>query len=206
MGPRLFSRGYASKRLWKRSRIPGFNGATTFQPWIRGELFVVGVWRQEFQWGHDFSAVDTWASARGWMKSEKFQWGHDFSAVDTRESRPAPPVPQCFNGATTFQPWIHELRLLERRRRSGFNGATTFQPWIPGLLRSSCPRHWRRFNGATTFQPWILEELLHPGSVVVVSMGPRLFSRGYMQYELIERITALAGFNGATTFQPWIPV
>ena len=35
-----------------------------------------------------------------------------------------------FNGATAFQPWIHDIALWNVRLVAAFNGATAFQPWI----------------------------------------------------------------------------
>ena len=184
----------------------------------------------KFQWGHGFSAVDTWRTIpigmsprwrrfngattfQPWIPrttprrekpKETFQWGHDFSAVDTRPGeQQGHPRGSRFNGATTFQPWIPPRRVRNRTPFRRFNGATTFQPWIlRGRLRHSAHRS-PRFNGATTFQPWIPQQALGHHRVVVVSMGPRLFSRGYAgNKEILEGHRA--GFNGATTFQPWI--
>ena len=95
---------------------------------------------KRFQWGHDFSAVDTWSVEDALEAMEMFQWGHDFSAVDTDEDvqllkhfitvsmgprlfsrgygwprKRQSSSGRCFNGATTFQPWIHH----ETVRRSG---------------------------------------------------------------------------------------
>ena len=36
-----------------------FNGATAFQPWIRGNRVVILVTQVELQWSHGFSAMDT---------------------------------------------------------------------------------------------------------------------------------------------------
>jgi len=41
-------------------------------------------YQEEFQWGHDFSAMDTVVRQRLLVDpANKFQWGHDFSAMDT---------------------------------------------------------------------------------------------------------------------------
>ena len=64
------------------------------------------------------------------------QWSHDLSAMDTRGShlwqmrtwRP-------FNGAMTFQPWIHPQPKPVVITYSTFNGAMTFQPWIRRIIR-----------------------------------------------------------------------
>ena len=108
MGPRLFSRGYVvlSRANLSRANLVSM-GPRLFSRGYR-EMFVVCEWVEEFQWGHDFSAVDTriivhaprntmscfngattfqpWIP-RPWSKHPStvslFQWGHDFSAVDT---------------------------------------------------------------------------------------------------------------------------
>jgi len=62
-----------------------FNGATTFQPWIL-QASISGCLKGlfPFQWGHDFSAMDTVVRQRLLVDpANKFQWGHDFSAMDT---------------------------------------------------------------------------------------------------------------------------
>ena len=65
----------------------------------------------------------------------------------------------------------------------GFNGATTLQSW----KREQAVNCWLAvagFNGATTLQSWKLRETLFPSNVpFVVSMGPRHYSRGNLQYE-----------------------
>ncbi len=92
---------------------------------------------------------------------------------------------------------------ISRRDRRFFNGATTLQPWI---LRNRWPSRVGKENS---------------------SMGPRLFSRGYIEdaRDEIEGCSLQWGhdssavdttdacdmphpphfFNGATTLQPWIP-
>ena len=63
-----------------------------------------------FQWGHDFSAMDTTQMhTYRCYGCQAFQWGHDFSAMDTLE-----------------------LGGSSGSHGGGFNGAMTFQPWIPG--------------------------------------------------------------------------
>ena len=64
MGPRLFSHGYVKE----------YTGATE---------------ATAFQWGHDFSAMDTSDKTGNVTLVQKFQWGHDFSAMDTSEVDPA---------------------------------------------------------------------------------------------------------------------
>ncbi len=84
------------------------------------------------QFGHDFSAVETWKKANPGYGITVLQFGHDFSAVETL----APGVLAFLGGAS-------------------FNSATTFQPWKPVFKGAIiCPI--TRFNSATTFQPWKL--------------------------------------------------
>jgi hypothetical protein len=81
IGRRPFSRGYCGRTRDPSLRTPGFNWATTFQPWIPVYLRIAGVRQPILQLGHDLSAVDTWSWQGG-------------SRSCTR-----------FNCATTFQPW-----------------------------------------------------------------------------------------------------
>ena len=71
-----------------QANLVSFNGATTFQPWrledTNGKVAPV-FYTNEFQWSHDFSAMET---------THKLAWLNQ--------------VHRCFNGATTFQPWRHE--------------------------------------------------------------------------------------------------
>ena len=63
--------------------------------------------RDEFQWGHDFSAMDRQVADDIPTAYGEFQWGHDFSAMDSSAAPNSSIVGiLCFNGATTFQPWI----------------------------------------------------------------------------------------------------
>ena len=162
-------------------KMRGFNGATTFQPWIHAgsitDLRMAGcVSMGPRLFSHGYSMNVSGALRR----IKTFQWGHDFSAMDTAQSieylfDPA----DGFNGATTFQPWILQGCSWFKLLSDSFNGATTFQPWIHRFPRLNgrrrdmfqwghdfsamdtviCLAHYnkrrRSFNGATTFQPWI---------------------------------------------------
>ena len=96
----------------------------------------------------------------------------------------------------TFQPWILEQLGNERERFLTFNGAMTFQPWIhrseadrtgqevpPSM--EPCPfshgynditgrtsRAVAPFNGAMTFQPWIHRNRLKQREQRLPSMEP----------------------------------
>ena len=61
----------------------GFNGATAFQPWIRSRPVCICELAVGLQWGHSFSAVDTWNLDYKISDIYQLQWGHSFSAVDT---------------------------------------------------------------------------------------------------------------------------
>ena len=108
-----------------------------------------------------------------------------------------------------------------------FNGATTFQPWkckstVVGLISEKFLLQWGHDFSAV--------EMFREGATIKVrisdaSMGPRLFSRGNVDGEIVpgfqrtlqwghdfsavEIISFDGGwdmeksFNGATTFQPW---
>ena len=80
--PEVMVRGPVSPH--RRGEEDGFNGATTFQPWIELQYARRAIELFKFQWGHDFSAMDR--EERGVIKD-----GNRYEG---------------FNGATTFQPWI----------------------------------------------------------------------------------------------------
>ena len=136
---------------------------------------------------------------------------------------------QCFNGATTFQPWkCSSMLSWPASCRACFNGATTFQPWkcdcsarLSAQLRML---QWGHDFSAVEIiirSRWTCscEDLLqwgHDFSAVeisgrwalqharlVASMGPRLFSRGNDRSSTSESGPQELSFNGATTFQPW---
>ena len=58
-----------------------------------------------------------------------FSHGYRGIRVTTRPGR------WCFNWATTFQPWIQNLRGKGEKGNIGFNWATTFQPWIRHFVK-----------------------------------------------------------------------
>ena len=154
-----------------------FNGAMTFQPWI--QQFASHKFRRRQSCFNGAMTFQPWIRV-GYLVSrmvlDAFQWGHDFSAMDTSKTaivRAA--ITVGFNGAMTFQPWIPPASSSSGPASAGrFNGAMTFQPWIrAGELAHYFYRH-PGFNGAMTFQPWIRvwrRRLLRrlPGRV---SMGP----------------------------------
>ena len=182
-GPRLFSRGYAQLAAKAQTN------------------------ESLFQWGHDFSAVDTCDGLRGsdldshvsmgprlfsrgyygpWVKgapsSERFRWGHRFSAVDTSTM-----IKILKALGLSFQ-WGH-----------GFSAANTRASLTVHQVREF------RFNGAMAFQPWILVVvILVIVEVFGVSMGPWLFSRGYRTGTVTSRPTAATfqwghGFSAVDT-------
>ena len=156
------------------------------------------------QWGHVFSDVEIFFSARMASRFFILQWGHVFSDV---EMSPRPWIcPWC----VTLQ-WGHVFSDVEIGRCRGvpprglglFNGATSFQTWKsppPRLqnrehCRSSMgPRLFRRGNrtgGRQKFCFFVFLQWGHVFSDVEItkpsqffavwtssSMGPRLFRRG----------------------------
>ena len=89
--------------------MTAFNGATTFQPWIR---------RPKLSgFPAKLSAFNGATTFQPWIRRHP-------AAIRTAWS-------PAFNGATTFQPWIRPgPGRAHCRLRPPFNGATTFQPWI----------------------------------------------------------------------------
>ena len=158
-----------------------FNGATTFQPWI-----LENAWE----------LIDTRLQVS--MGPRLFSRGY------AREKEIGRDGEEGFNGATTFQPWIPALEGSCPNKNLGFNGATTFQPWIHEIYarKGSASKHlfqWGHDFSAVDTDADIAQTVL--GSMV--SMGPRLFSRGYFTGANLTDAD-LSSFNGATTFQPWI--
>ena len=131
MGPRLFSRGntpghrpeteppvvlqwghdFSAVEIQDCSRLqfsrdPGFNGATTFQPWKCDRPVVLIELYPLLQWGHDFSAVEIKGIGhlgRGIISASMgprlFSRGNGILVNNDMINSPR------FNGATTFQPW-----------------------------------------------------------------------------------------------------
>ena len=128
----------------------------TFQPWIPQNQDILKELRKILQWSHDLSAMDTWMTEEQALADVDLQWSHDLSAMDTLLS-PAGAI--FYNhlqwshdlSAMDTCPWVDATG---NAVPESFNGAMTFQPWIPGwcaICRASTPT----FNGAMTFQPWI---------------------------------------------------
>ena len=205
MEPRPFSHGYGPLSIRDSPPAGSFNGATTFQPWIRDGDAPVYAAATDLQWSHDLSAMDT---ARypfvirlrldPSMEPRPFSHGY---ATGMRRSTPQRPT---FNGATTFQPWIPDGAWIELAASQwAFNGATTFQPWIRATIGSD--------GLASMYLQWSHDlsamDTRHreraDGAAHTPSMEPRPFSHGYKTSDswLLPTITS---FNGATTFQPWI--
>ena len=179
MGPRPFSRGNIESRKPCTVHHLASMGPRPFSRGNKSSRLLLYGFQSTLQWGHDLSAVETPPSSAG-------------SAGDN-----------CFNGATTFQPWKHvhlpnwkERNILAsmgprpfsrgnlaksltgRAKLLSFNGATTFQPWKLDQWRTSRPLTCS-FNGATTFQPWKPHHFAGDQfDESPASMGPRPFSRG----------------------------
>jgi len=185
-----------------------FNGAMTFQPWIRyrgkkddksGKDASMEPWLfshgyvieakkmtnqvKMLQWSHDFSAMDTFSRYVNTFYEYKLQWSHDFSAMDTWKNVIRGLVDDAsFNGAMTFQPWI----LQDSSHRHFRTPFASMEPWLFShgyLYPDFCVySEDKGFNGAMTFQPWIqIRRMWRPD-------------------------TEHYRFNGAMTFQPWIHV
>ena len=160
-----------------------FNGATTFQPWIR-DIVLVKLGEQEqhpsmeprpFSHGYlvDLTDVSTNIAV--------LQWSHDLSAMDTT-------LFCCTVAATTFLQWSHDLSAMDTRHRSQKICRPADLQWSHDLSAMDTCLHecehdsgHSAFNGATTFQPWIhLAQLLGAAHDGLPSMEPRPFSHGYL--------------------------
>ena len=183
MEPRPFSHGY--RQDWKGS-FPfclAFNGATTFQPWIRLRLATCCCRGQPFNgattfqpWirlrlatcccrGQPFNGATTF---QPWIRRGLssilslpgiLQWSHDLSAMDTAGAAHT----VVADGLPSMEPRPFSHGYVRCEQSSGpvlfpFNGATTFQPWIPTEAPPASDSV-IAFNGATTFQPWIPRHL-----------------------------------------------
>jgi hypothetical protein len=126
MGPRLFSHGYRNKRRivsfmeerfngattfqpWIPSMkklqtflMSGFNGATTFQPWIQERKKDVFSFLGMFQWGHDFSAMDTAAIFWPLLLSKKSRFSRG-SSTSYKTFRMSTLVRRHFRYAEAFR-------------------------------------------------------------------------------------------------------
>ena len=58
-----WSHGFSAMDTWRYrltwTRLIAFNGATAFQPWIRGLAYLRFIQPVGLQWSHGFSAMDT---------------------------------------------------------------------------------------------------------------------------------------------------
>ena len=61
-GATTFQPWIAGRQIWETDSLgqARFNGATTFQPWIGERTTAKQVGSSTFQWGHDFSAMDSY--------------------------------------------------------------------------------------------------------------------------------------------------
>ena len=90
-----------------------FNGATSFQKWIDLVVRLTLLTFSPFQWSHFFSEMDRLVRRDHKIGVRKvFQWSHFFSEMDrvaccfpgrSRDFR--------FNGATSFQKWIADIKI-----------------------------------------------------------------------------------------------
>ena len=87
-----------------------FNGAMTFQPWIRRSRPRWQASRIRFNGAMTFQPWIQVGSKQHLLKFYQLQWSHDLSAMDTT-GLPIQALQHqaCFNGAMTFQPWIHDV-------------------------------------------------------------------------------------------------
>ena len=155
MGPRLFSRGNKVVPEGGKAKGTGFNGAAAFQPRKRK------------------------ARARCPSVVEQLQWGRGFSAAETRTVFAFPcRHPTGFNGAAAFQPRkLGAVPIWSCARRASmgprlFSRGNTLEDALVGFVHNAAsmgPRLFSRGNICAN----------NPGLIVArASMGPRLFSRG----------------------------
>ena len=114
MGPRPFSRGNGVSAV--AGRFPyygGFNGATAFQPWKSARNLRHAPSARWLQWGHGLSAVEIVLRSELVVEADAASMGpRPFSRGNGRREARRGPGPRSFNGATAFQPWKSERRML----------------------------------------------------------------------------------------------
>ena len=180
--PRLFSHGDLRECYRDENWKERFNSATTFQPWRLPYWIPKHLGFGLFQFGHDFSAMETALSARcptvGDVVSIRPRL---FSHGDKKITEEAGSRLGSFNSATTFQPWrpqpwrrgIRSVWSVSIRPRLFSHGDPV------GWLEISDIREIWSFNSATTFQPWRRGSKMASASQNPrVSIRPRLFSHG----------------------------
>ena len=116
MEPRPFSHGYAADAAVIPPPVSSFNGATTFQPWIRVRQNRRRRPVQGLQWSHDLSAMDTFAVFVRLEVSAVLQWSHDLSAMDTLSSLPH------LRWHALLQ-WSHDLSAMDTRNAPDGNAS-----------------------------------------------------------------------------------
>ncbi len=139
--------------------MQSFNSATTFQPWkletLRAERvakLAASIRPRLFSRGN-FSSPDVPANpAMASIRPRLFSRGNKNDSPARR------PFLQCFNSATTFQPWKHD-----GKKRFSCNQA----------LASIRPRLFSRGNDQ--------QEADNAHQLIMASIRPRLFSRGNKQ-------------------------
>ena len=211
---------------------PGFNGATTFQPWKPPSTRTEGSPRWSFNgattfqpWkpvhtGRPHTIVRSFNGAttfQPWKLSGlasveeqtlPLQWGHDLSAVETRGTgRGHGRGDQASMGPRPFSRGNDPFALDDYTLVERFNGATTFQPWKLGVDQEISGGVWVWSSASMGPRPFSRGNVSVPilGDLEPgASMGPRPFSRGnYVTPYPCPKCGD--GFNGATTFQPWKP-
>ena len=132
------------------------------------------------------------------------QWGHDFSAVEIARVFKHYGLDNCFNGATTFQPWKSLTELPTAWQDTDllqwghdFSAVEMIHPFLILSIQEY------RFNGARLFSRGNPNAPTTPLPAAIASMGPRLFSRGNGITRAGSSRSWISCFNGATTFQPW---
>ena len=207
-----------------------FNGATTFQSWIRRAWRRTPLTRSSLQWSHNLSVVDTGTT-----------------------TLPSPAWRFSFNGATTFQSWIRDTNAIAHSSREspsmepqpfsrGYrgSGAGAGRSDGPSMEPQPFSRGYAAYPSLDTLSAKVLQ-WSHNLSVVDTrlarapgvadrppSMEPQPFSRGYFSQpggasqvpvslqwshnlsvvdtspSRAEHPKSPCPFNGATTFQSWI--
>ena len=157
-----------------------FNGAMTFQPWIRRRTRI------------------------GWRSTTSFNGAMTFQPWIHGPDAPYSATCASFNGAMTFQPWIH-ARIHNRPpgRNPRFNGAMTFQPWIHRIHRYApkipVPLQWSHDLSAMD----TIANLSNQPFSMTLQWSHDLSAMDTVPFSRRTASTS-AGFNGAMTFQPWI--
>ena len=134
--------GATAKQLWKpictprpALRVRSFNGATAKQLWKQPHPSPRNRIREQLQWGHSQTAVETNPPVWGFVLLRRLQWGHSQTAVETRHRRWGRPGER----GASMGPQPNSCGNAVRRQRRGRRQAASMGPQ-PNSCGNQCIR------------------------------------------------------------------